>query len=59
LIEGEAEILVRANHIDKVVRNQGPLLHRRLGSSDVHVTVDLPAVGVDDLTSEGLAKIER
>jgi hypothetical protein len=41
-----------------MVRDKRSFLFGRLGGADVHVAVDLAAVGADYLAVEGLAKFE-
>jgi hypothetical protein len=58
LIEGETEILVGIDHINEMVRDKSLFLFGGLGGADVHIAVDLAAVGADYLAVEGLANLK-
>ena len=58
-IEGEVEGIVGIHEVVEMVWDAGEVLGRGFGSADIHVPVDLPAVGVDDLAAEGLGEVER
>ena len=46
---GDAGLIARVEHVEHVVRDATPLLHRELGGADVHAPVELHRVGVDYL----------
>ena len=52
LIESKAEILIGIKDIDKMVRCGSALLRSGLGRADIHVPIDLAAVGIDELGIE-------
>jgi len=41
-----------------MVESQGPLLGGALGGADVHKTVDLPTIGVDNFAVQGLSQMQ-
>ena len=46
---GEAVVFVGIDSVDQMVRNGAAVFDRGLGGANIHVAVDLPAVGADDL----------
>jgi hypothetical protein len=56
---GGATALMRQEKIKQMVRDLGLLRHRRLGSADIHVSVDLAGINVDDLSVESLRNGQR
>ena len=55
----QAKILAGIKNVQKVVRDLGAVLGCGLGGADVHMPVDLPAVGVDDLPGKRLSQGHR
>jgi hypothetical protein len=51
---GGATALMREEKIKQMVRDLGLLRHRRLGSADIHVAIELAGINVDDLSVECL-----
>ena len=53
----QAEVLVGADDINYVVGDDSPLLGGGLGGADIHETVDLAAIGIDDFPAQGLRQL--
>jgi hypothetical protein len=51
--------LVGVGDIDQVMGNARAFCMGRLGGADLHVAVDLPRVGTDDIGAEGLSHRDR
>ena len=58
-IEGEVEGLVGVHEVVEMMGSAVEVLGRGFGGADIHVSVDLAAVGVDYLAAEGLGEIQR
>src|SRR3990172_9613759 len=52
LIMGKAQIFIRVDHVYQVVGNLPALLRRRLGCANIHIAINLAAVGPDDFPIE-------
>ena len=48
-VQRQTELFIRVDEVQHVVDDPGALIGRGLGRADVHVPVDLPRVGADDL----------
>ena len=58
-VAGRIESLVGRRHVEEVMRRALPLVRLGLRRADVHVAVDLPRVGVDDLAAETFCDVQR
>jgi hypothetical protein len=54
----QAEILVRLDNVNQVVRNRAPLVGRRLGRADVHCTVYRHRIERNDLRADPSGKLD-
>jgi hypothetical protein len=55
MIHSQAKIFVRLYYIDDMVRNHCPLSRARLISADIHIPIDLAAIGAYYLYREILS----
>ena len=58
-ILSDTKINIGIHHIDQMMRDYFPLPQGGLGGADIHVFVDLAAIGVDDLATESPAQLNR
>ena len=57
LIFRQTEFLVRIDYIEQMMRNGGKFFRRRFGGADVHITVNLTAIGINNLTLKGFGQL--
>ena len=57
-VEGEVERLVWVDKVVEMMGDAGEVLGRGFGGADIHVPVDLTAVGVDYFATEGLREMQ-
>ena len=57
-VEGEVERLVWVDKVVEMMGDAGEVLGRGFGGADIHVSVDLTAVGIDYFAAEGLREMQ-
>ena len=57
-VEGKVERLVGVDKVVEMMGNADEILGRGFGGADIHVLVDLSAIGVDYFAAEGLGEVE-
>ena len=58
MIHRQAEILVGVNNVDKMVRDRFPLGYGWLTGADIHIAVDLAAIGADYLKRKESCQVQ-
>ena len=58
MIHCQAEILVGVDNVDKMVRYRFPLGNGRLTGADIHIAVDLAAIGADYLKRKEFCQVQ-